>query len=178
MTGRYLTSSYTIRTPPLFQTIRVAPKSQIHKLPIADAFLFQPVLLVPKCQTYLYVSLRSTSHETSLPNERKRGIRVVLFSLKSSSWKRGLGLLKRGALFTDSELGRIFADLCDLAAAAVVPHPLSWFWQCNIDPGEVLCPAVLVRTSARVCGGYLVSRAHKTSPRVDHILYLPLKLTA
>ena len=108
MTGRYLTSSYTIRTPPLFQTIRVAPKSQIHKLPIADAFLFQPVLLVPKCQTYLYVSLRSTSHETSLPNECKLGIRVVQVYFQR----------------LDTELGRIFADLYDLAAAAVVPYPL------------------------------------------------------
>ena len=84
MTGRYLTSSYTIRTPPLFQTIRLAPKSQIHKLPIADAFLFQPVLLVPKCQTYLYVSLRSTSHETSLPNECKLGKHVVQVYLHSN----------------------------------------------------------------------------------------------
>ena len=108
ITGRYLTSSYTIRTPPLFQTIRVAPKSQIHKLPIADAFLFQPVLLVPKCQTYLYVSLRSTSHETSLPNKCKLGIRVVQVYFQR----------------LDTELGRIFADLCDLAAATVVPYPL------------------------------------------------------
>ena len=34
-------------------------------------------------------------------------------------------------------------------------------WQCNIDPGEDLCPAVLVKT--RVCGGFSFSRAHKTS---------------
>ena len=36
-------------------------------------------------------------------------------------------------------------------------------WQCNIDPGEDLCPAVLVKT--RVCGGFSFSRAHKTSLR-------------
>ena len=36
-------------------------------------------------------------------------------------------------------------------------------WQCNIHPGEVLCPAVLVKT--RVCGGCSVSRAHRTSLR-------------
>ena len=36
-------------------------------------------------------------------------------------------------------------------------------WQCNIDPGEVLCPAVLVKTT--VCRGCSVLRAHKTSLR-------------
>ena len=48
------------------------------------------------------------SHETSLPNERKLGIRVVQVYFQR----------------LDTELGRIFADLCDLAAATVVPYPL------------------------------------------------------
>jgi len=41
----------------------------------------------------------------------------------------------------------------------LVPIWLSRMWQWNIDPGEVYCPAVLVKT--RVCGGFSVLRAHK-----------------
>ena len=40
---------------------------------------------------------------------------------------------------------------------------ISRLWQCNINPGEVLCPAVLVKT--RVCGGCPVLWAYKTSLR-------------
>ena len=37
----------------------------------------------------------------------------------------------------------------------------SRLWRCNINLGEVLCPAVFVKR--RVCGGCSVSRAHKIS---------------
>ena len=54
-------------------------------------------------------------------------------------------------------------------------------WQCNIDPWEVLCPAIFgVKT--RVCGGCSVSRAQKTFLR--SILFciclklVPISLTA
>ena len=47
-----------------------------------------------------------------------------------------------------------FSPLCDWDAG---------LWLCNIDPGEVFCPAVLVKTT--VCRGCSVSRAHKTSLR-------------
>ena len=47
-----------------------------------------------------------------------------------------------------------------------------WLWQYNIDPGEVLCPAVLVKT--RVCGGCSVSRAHKTFLRSSYQVFFSL----
>ena len=44
--------------------------------------------------------------------------------------------------------------------------------QCNVDPGEILYPAVLVKT--RVCEGCSVLWAHKTSFRsILFNLYLP-----
>ena len=54
----------------------------------------------------------------------------------------------------------------------LVPRVFSFFnmfssslrlWQYNIDPGEILCATILVKT--RVCRGCSVSRAHKTSLR-------------
>ena len=47
---------------------------------------------------------------------------------------------------------------------------LIWLWQYNIDPGEVLCPAVLLKT--RVCGGCSVSQAHKTFLRSILSVYI------
>ena len=47
-----------------------------------------------------------------------------------------------------------------LVGVLILASSQIWLWQYNIDPGEVLCPAVLVKK--RVCGGCSVSRAHKT----------------
>ena len=57
------------------------------------------------------------------------------------------------SITNDSPENKVLVGVLILASSQI------WLWQYNIDPGEVLCPAVCVKTS--VCGGCSVSRAHK-----------------